>query len=72
MSARRATLTGSINENRRLFVGENIDGRVDFGRQWKSFDRVRIKQAVRVHLADGRNAWGIYTDPKNVSLKLTV
>ncbi len=70
-------LTGAIFENRRHFQGTThkgilISGSVHFGRSWRGLNCKKTKQAVRVHLSDGRRAWGTYTDPKNVTLKINI
>lgn len=64
-------LEGRINEVRRRFVGDGVEGEVFFGKQIAE-GRGRGAQYVRVKLSNGRNAWGAYSNPAKVRLRLKV
>lgn len=69
-----ASISGTINEIRRTFVGEKGEtGRVDFGRpfEWTGGKgTVTTSTPIWVALDDGREAHGRYQGNKSVKLTL--
>lgn len=65
-------ITGSINEIRKRFTGDEVGGSVRFGRTNQAPNGGGAITTVRVTLDDGREAWGRYSDPKNVKLRIRV
>lgn len=64
-------LTGEINEVRRRFKSGDLIGDVQFGHQARAGNvHGQVSTPFRVTLADGREGWGRYTNPKNVRVML--
>lgn len=65
-------LSGRIDEFRGRFIGDEASGDVRFGRRVEPPSGGRPTWPIRVTLDDGREAYGRYSDPENVRLRLRV